>query len=273
MKLKSYLRGLGLGMIVTTLILVLAFRARNKEMSDEEIMARAYELGMVETSLYGSEADNNKTAGAGNKNTEESGEGKIDPEGSSSADNLNSTTAKNEKSETETTTKQPETTKKQPETTTKQPETTKPQETTTKQPETTTKQPETTKPQETTAKPQETTTKQQETTTKQPETTKPQETTAKQPETTKPQETTKPAGTEKETTAASGEKITILFEDISSADKASRLLYDAGIIQNVEEFNTYLSGQGLATKVGEGEFTFTKGMTFEEIADIITRRK
>ncbi|MDD6571030.1 MAG: hypothetical protein PUF12_01455 [Thermoflexaceae bacterium] len=213
MKLKSYLRGLGLGMIVTTLILVLAFRARNKEMTDAEIIARAHDLGMVETSLYGSEDNNSKVTDADKK--EESGEGKIDPEGSGTV------------KQQETTTKQTETTAEQPETTTKQPETTA----------------------------------------------KPQETTAKQPETTKAQETTKPAATEKETTVATAEKITILFEDISSADKASKLLFDAGIIQNVEEFNTYLSEQGLATKVGEGEFTFTKGMTFEEIAAIITRRK
>lgn len=217
MKLKSYLRGLGLGMIVTTLILVLAFRARNKEMTDAEIIARAHDLGMVETSLYGSEDNSSKVTDADKK--EESGEGKTDPEGSS-------------------TVKQQETTAKPQETTTQE-TTAKPQETTAKPPETTAK------PQETTAKPQETTS----------------------------QETTKPAEIEKETSVASVEKITILFEDISSADKASKLLYDAGIIQNVEEFNTYLSEQGLATKVGEGEFTFTKGMTFDEIAAIITRRK
>lgn len=53
MKLKSYLRGLGLGIVVTTLILVIAFNNRNKPMTDAQIMSRAYELGMVEETLYG----------------------------------------------------------------------------------------------------------------------------------------------------------------------------------------------------------------------------
>ncbi len=61
MKLKSYLRGLGLGIIVTTIILVIAFSKRNVPMTDAQIMSRAYELGMVETTLYGN-ADSNEEA-------------------------------------------------------------------------------------------------------------------------------------------------------------------------------------------------------------------
>lgn len=47
MKLKYYLRGLGIGIIVTTIILMISFSGRKEEMSDEEVMARAAELGMV----------------------------------------------------------------------------------------------------------------------------------------------------------------------------------------------------------------------------------
>ena len=48
MKLKYYLRGLGIGIAVTALILGLASgRAENAEMTDEDIIARASELGMV----------------------------------------------------------------------------------------------------------------------------------------------------------------------------------------------------------------------------------
>jgi len=46
MKLKYYLRGLGIGMVVTALLM--GFTTKGKEMSDEEIKARAMELGMVE---------------------------------------------------------------------------------------------------------------------------------------------------------------------------------------------------------------------------------
>lgn len=47
MKLKYYLRGLGIGMIVTTIILAISFSRREVEISDEQIMVRAAALGMV----------------------------------------------------------------------------------------------------------------------------------------------------------------------------------------------------------------------------------
>lgn len=58
MKLKYYLRGLGIGIIATTVILAISFAGREKELSDTEIIARAKELGMVmqDTEAAGSEA-------------------------------------------------------------------------------------------------------------------------------------------------------------------------------------------------------------------------
>lgn len=47
MKLKYYLRGLGIGIIVTTIILMISFSGRKEEISDEEVIARATQLGMV----------------------------------------------------------------------------------------------------------------------------------------------------------------------------------------------------------------------------------
>lgn len=47
MKLKYYLRGLGIGIIVTTIVLAISFSQRKEELSDEEIIARATQLGMV----------------------------------------------------------------------------------------------------------------------------------------------------------------------------------------------------------------------------------
>lgn len=46
MKLKYYLRGLGIGVLVTTIILTIAHHAQRK-MSDVDIIERAKELGMV----------------------------------------------------------------------------------------------------------------------------------------------------------------------------------------------------------------------------------
>ncbi len=48
MKLKYYLRGLGIGIFVTALIMGISLGGK-KEMSDEEVVARAKELGMVES--------------------------------------------------------------------------------------------------------------------------------------------------------------------------------------------------------------------------------
>lgn len=50
MKLKYYLRGLGIGIVVSVCVLSAAFGNR-KPMTDEEIKARAAELGMIENSI------------------------------------------------------------------------------------------------------------------------------------------------------------------------------------------------------------------------------
>lgn len=47
MRLKYYLRGLGLGVIFTALILMISFRIHGTSLSDEEIIKRAEKLGMV----------------------------------------------------------------------------------------------------------------------------------------------------------------------------------------------------------------------------------
>ncbi len=50
MKLKYYLRGLGLGILVTTLLLCLMGSGRTEELSDAQIRERALALGMVDGS-------------------------------------------------------------------------------------------------------------------------------------------------------------------------------------------------------------------------------
>lgn len=47
MKLKYYLRGLGIGIIITTLILMIAYSGQKTELTDAEIIDRAKSLGMV----------------------------------------------------------------------------------------------------------------------------------------------------------------------------------------------------------------------------------
>ena len=51
MSKKSYLLGLGIGITVTTLILGISFQSRKTVMTDEEIIIRAKELGMIENTI------------------------------------------------------------------------------------------------------------------------------------------------------------------------------------------------------------------------------
>lgn len=47
MKLKYYLRGLGIGIIVTTIILMISFSKNDQTMTDDEVVERAIQLGMI----------------------------------------------------------------------------------------------------------------------------------------------------------------------------------------------------------------------------------
>ena len=87
MKFKYYLRGAGVGILVTTLIFVIALALHSPDISDDEIISRAKQLGMVmaEDSTDGDEtiseedttkknvedtdADNNSDADAGGDTT------------------------------------------------------------------------------------------------------------------------------------------------------------------------------------------------------------
>ena len=70
MKLKYYLRGLGIGILVSTIILMIASAGHPREMSDEEIIARARELGMV--------MEQGKTGESIPKGTENADTGELD---------------------------------------------------------------------------------------------------------------------------------------------------------------------------------------------------
>lgn len=65
MERKYYLRGLGLGIVVTAVIMGIALSGRH-EMSDEEIIARARELGMVEDTYLAKPAGEEQMQGEQN---------------------------------------------------------------------------------------------------------------------------------------------------------------------------------------------------------------
>ncbi len=73
MEWKYYLRGLGLGIAMTAVIMGVALSGRKRPMTDEEIIARAKELGMVENTVLADmdDGDAGDSADDGVKNTED----------------------------------------------------------------------------------------------------------------------------------------------------------------------------------------------------------
>lgn len=61
MRLKYYMRGLGIGIAVTAVVLNFSVKQNTKELSDEQIKARAVELGMVEKSLLSDVLEDTQT--------------------------------------------------------------------------------------------------------------------------------------------------------------------------------------------------------------------
>ncbi len=76
MKLKYYLRGLGIGIIVTTLILAVSGSVETEQLSDDEIIARATKLGMFMPGENTEQMEETELTEAGEENGRtESGDG------------------------------------------------------------------------------------------------------------------------------------------------------------------------------------------------------
>ena len=219
MKLKYYLRGLGIGMAVTALILGISFSGRQGQeaqtLTDEQIRERASELGMVDSSELTLAALQNSA--------------------------------------------QPQTTM-EPEVTEEPKPTTEPENTT---------EPEATAELETTTEPQATT---------EPETMTDPEATAEpetmtEPETTaEPKMTTEPEATKELelTTAPEQSQTTITIKKGSDSGSVSRMLYEAGLVENAKAFDNYLCNNGYSRSINPGIYEIAPGTSEEEIAKIIT---
>ena len=201
MKLKYYLRGLGIGMAVTALILGISFSGRQGQeaqtLTDEQIRERASELGMVDSSELTLAALQNSA--------------------------------------------QPQTTM--------EPEVTEESETMT-EPEATA-EPETATEPEAPAEPEMTT----------------------KPETTaEPEMTTKPEATEEPEliTAPEQSQTTITIKKGSDSGSVSRVLYEAGLVENAKAFDNYLCNNGYSRSINPGIYEIAPGTSEEEIAKIIT---
>ena len=238
MERKYYLRGLGIGIVVTAIIMGIATSGK-RGMTDEEIIARAKELGMVENTVL-------------SEKTEE----EVETEAAVDIANAEDATEKSAIEET----KKPETSTEQKQNTTEE----------TEKPETSEEQKENTT--EETEKP-ETSEEQKENTTE--ETKKPETSTEQKQNTT--EETKKPeTSTERQTTADKKEDITsavVKTITVNSGDGSytvAKKLAEAGVVTSAENFDTYLCQNGYDKKLRTGNFSIPADASDEQIARIVT---
>ena len=215
MKLKYYLRGLGIGMAVTALILGISFSGRQGQeaqtLTDDQIRERASELGMVDSSEL--------TLAALASSAAQTPEATIEPEAAA-----------------------------EPETTTEPEATAEPKMTT---------EPEATAEPETTTEPE---------ATAEPETMTEPEATAEPKMTTEPEATAEP----ELITAPEQSQTTITIKKGSDSGSVSRMLYEAGLVENAKAFDNYLCNNGYSRSINPGIYEIAPGTSEEEIAKIIT---
>lgn len=101
MKLKYYMRGLGVGILVTALLMGIALSGRKETMTDDEIRQRALEMGMTDESGVLSEDLRNETQEAEPEEIEgkETGTEEEKAKAAKPAVSVNETGAMEEKSE------------------------------------------------------------------------------------------------------------------------------------------------------------------------------
>ena len=194
MKRKYFVRGLGVGILFGALIMFAAYMTSGKNhMSDEDVIKRAQELGMVKQSEYVLESD----------------------------------VTSEEKTTEAVTTEAPATTEKATEATTEAPATTE--------------------------KATEAATTEAATTEK----------------ATTEKATTEAATTEQTDTKT---KATITVSGGMSSETISSLLENAGLVDSASKFNSFLVQNGYDKKLETGSFDIFGGMTYEEIARILTTK-
>ena len=96
-----------------------------------------------------------------------------------------------------------------------------------------------------------------------------QETTVAPTQTNPPTE----KSTVKITTGDGSGEVEIVFKCVHTAAQAADILYDAGIIDNKTELDTYMYTTGYDRKMRDGVYTLKPGDSYETIARIITQTR
>lgn len=256
MKLKYYLRGIGIGIILTAIVMGFALGGRKATMSDAEIIERAKALGMTEggvlTSVSSEENSANDTedysssADGMDEASEEISE-EIDEELIASGE-----TSQELVSETEEAGSEASEGKSDAEEISKSEDITQDAQNSTEGSESEENTTEQTDVKETTAK---------ESDVKE----------SKTEDTTSNSSTGNTSSDQVSDNTASGTSKTVTIPGGNSSDSVSQILYNAGVIDDPYSFNRYLIDRGLDRVIRSGTKTFPAGATYEDVAGIITR--
>jgi len=210
MKLKYYLRGLGIGVLVTAFIMGIA--GKEKPMTDAEIKIRAAQLGMVEETVL---SDLKTKESAENKDLQT----EASPEGGSEAETAESITTE----ESSTSEKGSSTA-------------------------------------DNGAEKQDTDNEKNSAENEEAENSNP----ANQPNKTVVQSNG--------VVSTEAEYVVITIDAGSSCTAVSQKLYEAGVVESADEYNTYLTSNGYAHSLQSGQHRIPVGASEEEIAKIICRK-
>lgn len=109
-------------------------------------------------------------------------------------------------------------------------------------------------------------------TTMEPEVTEESETMTEPEATAEPEMTTKPEATKEPEliTAPEQSQTTITIKKGSDSGSVSRVLYEAGLVENAKAFDNYLCNNGYSRSINPGIYEIAPGTSEEEIAKIIT---
>lgn len=105
-----------------------------------------------------------------------------------------------------------------------------------------------------------------------PEATAEPETTTEPEATAAPEMTTEPEATKEPEliTAPEQSQTTITIKKGSDSGSVSRVLYEAGLVENAKAFDNYLCNNGYSRSINPGIYEIAPGTSEEEIAKIIT---
>lgn len=261
MKLKYYLRGMGIGVILTAIVMGFALGGRKTAISDAEIIERAKALGMVDSTsgvLYNSsdEENNNEASEVASNQT-------LDEEGEKVSEEIHQELASASESVSGLGEKTPEGKTDTAEVLASEREIEDKEIVDTTTPEPSAKEETTDKKEEETAKADD---KKDETVTEKPEE-KPSEPAPADPAPSEPA----PEPADPAPAPAATDSKTVVIPGGSSSDAVAQVLYNAGVIDNAVSFNRFLIDKGKDRIIRSGTKVIPAGATYEEIANIICK--